>query len=94
MSVRVTDFRIDRVEIREDEFYRLPTKTQQLIQAYSSPLYSGKPDVLAFELPVYRWEEIKASMCGTCKGVKRVKKPDGLGSMSCPECQRGEQVAR
>lgn len=61
MPQRVTDFRIDCVEIDEANFYRLPAKTQELIRAYGSPVI-GRPGFVTFELPVYRWEEINRSM--------------------------------
>ena len=64
MTQRVTDFRIDTVEIDEEKFYRLPDKTQDLIRAYASPLKAIHDGYMRFEIPVYRWQEIEASMKG------------------------------
>lgn len=47
-----------------------------------------------------RWgDQVQVSvepLCSLCKGARRVKKPDGLGSMACPECQdrKIEDMAR
>jgi hypothetical protein len=58
MAQRVTDFRIDKVEMSEADFYKLPARAQELLQAYWTPLPSptGK---IRFELPIYRWDELK-----------------------------------
>ena len=60
MATRVTDFRIDKVEIWEADYYRLPAEAQRLIEAYASPIKASHPDKIAFEIPIYRWEEINA----------------------------------
>jgi len=60
MAQRVTDFRIDKVEIWEADYYKLPTEARKLIEAYASPIKSSHRDKIAFEIPIYRWEEINS----------------------------------
>lgn len=64
MTQRVTDFRIDTVDIYEAEFYRLPTEARKLIEIYGSGKPAPRPGVFRFEIPVYRWEEIQKLMLG------------------------------
>lgn len=55
---RITDFRVDTVEIDEAKYYSLPAKARQLIETYASFLPALHPGMLRFEMPVYRWDEI------------------------------------
>lgn len=57
---RVTDFRIDKVEIWEADYYCLPAEARKLIETYASPIKASHRDKIAFEIPIYRWEEINA----------------------------------
>lgn len=59
---RVTDFRVDRVEIRDRDWWRLPPQTRRLFEVYARELPCVAPGVWAFELAINRWSEIEASM--------------------------------
>lgn len=62
MATRVTDFRIDKIELWEADYYRLPAEARKLIEAYASPIKASHQDKIAFELPIYRWQEINAAL--------------------------------
>ena len=64
---RVTDFRVDTVEIAASKFYGLSRSTQELIRSYAEFKNSGKPGILRFEIPVYRWQEIQAAERGVAR---------------------------
>jgi hypothetical protein len=70
---RVTDFRIDTVDIDEAKFYRLSDEVQKLIRAYASFKVSPQKGYLRFEIPIYRWEEINGVM-NVLKELDPVKK--------------------
>lgn len=58
----VTDFRVDRVEMSAADYQRLPADTRRLIEAYASPLPPARVGVIAFEIAIYRWQEIQQSL--------------------------------
>lgn len=60
---RITDFRIDFVEIQLADFQRLSVQQQQDIEAYGTWVTSPNEAVLTgnpiqFEMPIYRWQDI------------------------------------
>jgi hypothetical protein len=60
---QVTDFRIDTIEMAERDYWKLPERTRRLIETYACGgrlVVTG--DRLRFELPIYRWAEIQASL--------------------------------
>src|SRR5206468_1360177 len=59
---RVTDFRIDRVEMSVEDYWRLPADTRRLIETYASPLAPARVGAIAFEIAIYRWEEIQKTL--------------------------------
>jgi hypothetical protein len=59
MPQRVTDFRIDQVEIAEADYWRLYVR--ELVQAYACHM-RAEGGVISFELAIYRWEEINAKL--------------------------------
>ncbi len=67
---QITDFRIDTVEIGEAAFYSLPLRVRELLGAYATPLRSLRPDVIRFELPIYRWTEIEPLLDADSKWLK------------------------
>lgn len=58
----ITKFGVDCVEIREDDFYRLPKKAVELIKAYGEPMPCKFRGFLRFRIAEYRWDEINAAM--------------------------------
>lgn len=59
---RVTDFRVDRVSIREADYWNLPERTRRLIETYGSQPMRIVNGNLEFEMSIERWPEIEASM--------------------------------
>lgn len=55
---RVTDFRIDTIEIDEAKLYRLPEHIQRHIQTFARWRKCGRPGYVRFELPAYRTDEL------------------------------------
>lgn len=53
---RVTDFRIDTVEIAHADYVGLSQETKKLIDAYGTWLQRGA--IMKFELPIHRWDDI------------------------------------
>jgi hypothetical protein len=66
---RVTDFRVDRVEIPDREWWTLPPETRRLFEVYARAIPSGRVGVWAFEIAIYRWPEIEASMRQLAAGI-------------------------
>lgn len=75
---RVTDFRVDRVTIREDDYWQLPADTRRLFETYGRRL-AAPPGLFAFEIAIYRWEEIDASL----RRLQAARRPE-------PEAMRSE----
>lgn len=61
MPKRVTDFRVDIVDIPTGEWNHLPAKVKELFRVYGTHK-EGHGDFVRFELPIYRWEEINRAM--------------------------------
>jgi hypothetical protein len=61
--VPVTDFRVDRVAIRETEYYQLPPATQRLIAAYADQV-QVVAGIVTFTLAVGRWDEVLQTLEG------------------------------
>lgn len=61
---RVTDFRVDRVELSVEDYWHLPAETRRLIETYASPRPPSRVGVVAFEIAIYRWAEIQADAKG------------------------------
>lgn len=59
---RVTDFRVDRVEIHDADWWALSRETRRLFEVYGREVPSGTVGVWAFEIAIYRWPEIEATM--------------------------------
>lgn len=56
---RVSDFRVDKVEMRAADYWALPADARRLIEAYASKLYEHADGRVTFEIAIYRWEEIQ-----------------------------------
>ncbi len=66
----VRDFRVDTVEILEQDYYRLPAAARQLIEAYAEPR-PAPSGWMRFRIVIYRWEEIDRALGeGRIKGLR------------------------
>jgi hypothetical protein len=69
MAQRVNDFRIDKVSIPETQFQKLPLEARRRLEAYweKAQVSNG---IVTFELPMYRWEEIRAYLPQWAAGLE------------------------
>lgn len=61
---RVTDFRVDVLEIADADYWKLPDRTRELMRLYCREVPCQRPGVWRFEMSIERWPEIEASMRG------------------------------
>jgi len=60
---RVTDFRVDTVEIPEHDYYtKVPAEARRLIEAYWTGARAMPNGNIRFEIAIYRWAEIEPLM--------------------------------